>query len=153
MDVVRGRAFCSITSNGQSDYRALGPFSAGSIIRRISIDLSVTADAGGSDIQFGATAGGGIGENIASFLTGVSLVDRSDQLIGVVPSLRWFGVAEFHHRSEVYPGFEFQTGAGYVICSVVNASVSASATVNVAVEAVRRSSRIVVPAVAVGGAA
>lgn len=132
-----GDGFTSIAVAGVQEFFVAGPFAAGSVLRRIFLDVTILADVVGGDLRVAFTVGASAVANLASFQAGSSVLRRSDSNIAGVPCFAWRNIVEMHARMQLFPGVRFAGGSNYVIVGVENASASASTLVNAALEIVR----------------
>lgn len=136
---------------GNVQFLALGPVAAGRVIERIDIGVSIVGEATPHVVVVGLCVSGSGTENLATFLAGVQLVQRSDIGVSGVPLLEFESLGGQYCRHTIHPGFVVEGGARWVLARIGDQSAASESVLLLGVRLARVSSLSVVPGQALGG--
>jgi hypothetical protein len=117
--------YLDVTLGGVTHFLGLGPFPAGSILRRVSTTVTMSGEAGGPELKFQIAVVSSADLNRGVFAAGVPLLEYANKVLDGVPCVVVDAVQSLAARYEWFPGWEFQTGSQWVL---VAASLVATAS-------------------------
>jgi len=133
-----GWAFFAGVGPGTDVYEVLGPFAAGTILRRMRITLNLLAGGVGVGLQFSPVMTSCPDASAAGHRAGTPLVQRSGATMNGQPGLLFTaGAADQFVGAEIYPGVPFRVGASYVVVGLSVTSAQGAVYCNVGVEVAR----------------
>lgn len=123
-----------LDTGGGTELLAIGPFPAGSYLRRLSVTVVLVGEAGVQTVAWGAAVTSSGDPTTGNYDAGTALIDRVDSLITGRPLVVAEAIQTISIPYEVFPGWRFQTGANWLTVLGVNFSANVEAGLFVAVE-------------------
>jgi len=134
---AKGSSGFRIVLTGATDFIVLGPFAAGSILRRVTVSVSMEGEVAGMSTTFNMAVVGGPDPSVANFDSGHNLVEVSDRAIASAPAVSCTAIQSLFAVWEFFPGWVFATGARWLLGRAVVVSAAASAHFFISTDVVR----------------
>jgi hypothetical protein len=113
---TKGVSGClDVAGGGASRFMSLGPFPSGNVLRRVTATAAMQGEAGGPELRFQVAVVGSATGSDAVFAAGVPLLSFGNKLISGAPCVSVVMDSSGSARYEFFPGWEFQTGAQWLL--------------------------------------
>lgn len=120
------------------EFFALGPFSKGSILRRVSVVIGMVGEAAVQVVQFHMAVTASADPTAQNFDGGNPLLDFGDTNLSGRPSVIVGAIQSLAAQFEFFPGWLFDSGAQWLLVRANNLGVAVTAQIFVACEVWRQ---------------